>query len=216
MRVEVRLGILPVDRIGRIQVGDGRRPLVLNDDARLGAIHRRRRIGLEHADGDDDREHPCDQTQMLEGNRQAIEDVDVGNVLEHRGSRRCGEILAGHRTELSRASHAQPLEPGARRLKAVAEGSQPERCRRGDGRGSYVAEESSNRGLRSQSNECCDRLARFHGDHLTRTENPVALVDEFDKVGARRHRPEGEPAGRVGLRADDIRPVATSRRRSHA
>ena len=57
-------------------------------------------------DGDDDREHACDQTQMLEGDRQAIEDVDVGNVLEQRGSRRRRQIGCGGGTELAGIQHA--------------------------------------------------------------------------------------------------------------
>ena len=44
---------------------------------------------------------------MLEGDRQAIEQVDVGNVLEHRGAGRRRQIGRGGGTELAGIQHAE-------------------------------------------------------------------------------------------------------------
>src|SRR5512141_1982644 len=69
----------------------------------------------------------------------------------------------------------------------------------GDGSGSDVAEESREPGHGgAEPDECGDRLARCHGEHVTQRQNLSSLVDVFEDVGAAREILEHELTIRSG------------------
>ena len=75
--VVVRIRVLVEDRIVRVEIADGRGALVLDLNARAGAIEGDLRVGLEHHQTDDDHERGAGDLAMTEDRGETIQQVDL-------------------------------------------------------------------------------------------------------------------------------------------